>query len=89
MFIEKSLAEAKLNPSPPADARTLIRRVTFDLTGLLQPLMTCRRLRSDSSAAAYEHLVDRLLSSPQYGERQARLWMDVVRYARHTWLRTR
>lgn len=80
-FIEKSLAVAKLKPSPPADPRTLIRRVTFDLTGLPPTAADVSAFMNDSSAAAYEHLVDRLLSSPQYGERQARLWLDVVRYA--------
>lgn len=80
-FVEESLASAKLRMSPSADARTLIRRVTFDLTGLPPTPEDVAAFVSDPSDAAYGKLVDRLLNSPQYGERQARLWLDVVRYA--------
>lgn len=64
--------------SPGADARTLIRRVTFDLTGLPP---TPEEIRDFVARPDYEALVDRLLASPHYGERSARLWMDVVRYS--------
>src|SRR5207244_4636657 len=67
-----------LRPSPEADPRTLIRRVTFDLTGLPP---TSEEIEDFVRHPAYEQLVDRLLASPHYGERSARLWMDVVRYA--------
>lgn len=80
-FIEESLAGAGLSLSPEADSRTLIRRLTFDLTGLPPMPDDVAAFVSDRSADAYEHLVDRLLNSPRYGERQARLWLDVVRYA--------
>ncbi|MFN9721527.1 MAG: PSD1 and planctomycete cytochrome C domain-containing protein [Planctomycetota bacterium] len=80
-FVEKSLAEVNLARSEPADAGTLVRRVTFDLTGLPPSAEEVAAFEKDFSDAAYEHLVDRLLASPGYGERQARLWLDVVRYA--------
>ena len=67
-----------LTPSPEADSRTLIRRATFDLTGLPP---TPEEIRDFVRRPDYEALVDRLLASPRYGERAARLWLDVVRYA--------
>jgi hypothetical protein len=70
-----------LRPSPEADRRTLIRRVTFDLTGLPPPPEDVRAFVADRSPDAYERLVERLLASPRYGERWARHWLDVVRYA--------
>jgi hypothetical protein len=75
LFILSALDAVKLKPSPEADRRTLIRRVTFDLTGLPP---TPEELNSDEP---YEKVVDRLLASPRYGERWARHWMDVIRYA--------
>ena len=68
--------------APAADAATLIRRVTFDLTGLASESRGGRRLcgRCRRDPLAYERLVDRLLASPQYGERWGRHWLDVVRF---------
>ncbi|MBC8290735.1 MAG: DUF1549 domain-containing protein, partial [Planctomycetes bacterium] len=80
-FIDKRLAEAGIEPAPEADRRTLIRRLTFDLTGLPPTPEEVATFVRDSSPEAYEELVDRLLASRAYGERQARLWLDVVRYA--------
>lgn len=80
-FIRRRITDVGLQPSPEADRRTLIRRVTFDLTGLPPTPEEIEAFTSDKSADAYEMLVSRLLDSPRYGERQARLWLDVVRYA--------
>jgi len=80
-FVLKALRDRKLHPSPEADRRTLIRRVTFDLIGLPPSPEDVQDFIEDDSPDAYEKLVDRLLSSPQYGERWARHWLDVVRYA--------
>ena len=80
-FLLKRLTEAGLQPSPAADRRTLIRRLTFDLTGLPPTAEDVATFVADKTAHAYDKLVSRLLSSPRYGERQARLWLDVVRYA--------
>jgi hypothetical protein len=79
-FILAKLAEKGLSPSPEADRRTLIRRLSFDLTGLPPKPRDVDQFLSDQSPQAYEHLVDRLLDSPQYGERWARHWLDVVHY---------
>jgi hypothetical protein len=68
-------------PSPPADRRTLIRRVTFDLTGLPPTPEEIDAFLADPSPDAYEKVVDRLLASPAHGERWARHWMDVVHFA--------
>ena len=80
-FIGKRLTDAGLQPSPEADRRTLIRRLTFDLTGLPPAAEDVAAFVADKTPEAYQKLVDRLLDSPRYGERQARLWLDVVRYA--------
>lgn len=80
-FVLKALRDRKLQPSPEADRRTLIRRVTFDLIGLPPTPEEVEAFENDATADAYESLVDRLLQSPQYGERWARHWLDVVRYA--------
>ena len=80
-FLNQKLRSAALKMSAPADRRTLIRRVTFDLTGLPPAPEDVAAFEADPSATAFESVVDRLLNSPQYGERQARLWLDVVRYA--------
>lgn len=66
---------------PEADRRTLIRRLTFDLTGLPPNYDDVQAFVANDAPDAYKKLVERLLASPQYGERQARLWLDVVRYA--------
>ncbi len=79
-FVIQKLETAKLTPSGPADKRTLIRRLTYDLTGLPPTPAEVEAFIKDESPAAYEKVVDRLLASPHYGERQARHWMDVVRF---------
>jgi hypothetical protein len=80
-FILAKLDDAKLTPAPEADRRTLIRRVTFDLTGLPPTPDEVKAFLADAEPNAYERLVDRLFASPAYGERQARLWMDAVHFA--------
>jgi Protein of unknown function (DUF1553)/Protein of unknown function (DUF1549)/Planctomycete cytochrome C len=79
-FVRAKLAEKKLEPSPEADARTLCRRLYFDLIGLPPTPEEMDAFLADPSADAYERLVDRLLASPRYGERWARHWLDVVHY---------
>ena len=80
-FVYARLKEADLDPSPPADRRTLIRRASYDLTGLPPDFEEVSAFVDDSSPAAYEKLIDRLLASPRYGERWGRHWLDVVRFA--------
>jgi len=80
-FIAAKLAERGVAPTPLADRRTLIRRVTFDLIGLPPTPEETQAFLDDRSPNAWEKLVDRLLASPRYGERWARHWLDVVRYA--------
>jgi hypothetical protein len=79
-FILARLEQAKLAPSPEADRRTLIRRVTFDLIGLPPTPAEVAAFVADEDPQAYERLVNRLLASPHYGERWARHWLDIVRY---------
>ena len=80
-FVLAKLEEKGLAPSPPADRRTLIRRVSFDLIGLPPTPEEVEAFVADPSPDAYEKLVDRLLASPRYGERWGRHWLDVARYA--------
>ena len=80
-FIQARLAAAGLAPAPEADRRTLARRLHLDLTGLPPAPAELEAFLSDPSAGAYPRLVDRLLDSPRYGEHQARLWLDIVRYS--------
>jgi len=80
-FVVARLEAEKLSPSPEADRTTLIRRVTLDLIGLLPSPKEVADFVNDKSPQAYEKLVDRLLASPHYGERQARHWLDLARYA--------
>ncbi len=80
-FILAKLQEKHLEPGCTADRLTLIRRLTFDLHGLPPSPGEVAAFSADSSPAAYEHLVDRLLASPHYGERWARHWMDLVHFA--------
>jgi uncharacterized protein DUF1553/uncharacterized protein DUF1549/cytochrome c len=80
-FIEARLPQDGLKPSPEADRRTLVRRVTLDLTGLAPTPHEVRAFVADNSPDAYQKLVDRLLASPAYAEKQAVRWLDAVRYA--------
>ncbi|HEY2784655.1 MAG TPA: PSD1 and planctomycete cytochrome C domain-containing protein [Fimbriiglobus sp.] len=80
-FIEARLTAAKIKPSPEADRATLIRRVTLDLTGLLPTAKELDDFVADKTPDAYEKVVDRLLASPHFGERFARYWLDLARYA--------
>ena len=79
-FILSELEKRGLSPSPEADRRTLIRRLTFDLLGLPPTPEEIDAFVGDPSPDAYESLVDRLLASPHYGERWGRHWLDVVHY---------
>jgi len=80
-FILARLADESLAPSPEADRATLLRRVSFDLTGLPPTAAETAAYLSDAAPEAYERQVDRLLASPHYGERWASVWMDLARYA--------
>lgn len=80
-FALAKLEERGLSPSPAADRRALIRRATFDLTGLPPTLDEINAFLTDESPEAFATVVDRLLASPRYGERWGRHWLDVVRYA--------
>jgi hypothetical protein len=80
-FILAGLEKAGLQPNPAADKLTLLRRVTFDLTGLLPTLAEREAFLADRSPDAYEQLVEHLLHSPHFGERWAQHWLDVVRFA--------
>ena len=80
-FVLQRLREEQLEPSPVADRETLIRRVTLDLTGLPPTLAEVDAFLADDSAQAYEKVVDRLLSSPRYGETMALPWLDAARFA--------
>jgi Protein of unknown function (DUF1553)/Protein of unknown function (DUF1549)/Planctomycete cytochrome C len=80
-FILAKLERKGLKPVGDADKRTLIRRATFDLTGLPPTPEEIDAFLNDTSAKAFEKVIDRLLASPQYGERWGRHWLDVVRYA--------
>jgi mono/diheme cytochrome c family protein len=80
-FVLAKLEGAGLRPAPRADRRTLLRRATFDLTGLPPTPEEIDAFLRDESADAYEKRIERLLASPAYGERWGRHWLDVVRYA--------
>jgi len=80
-FVGERLKEEGLSPNDQADRRALIRRLSFDLTGLPPTLQEIDTFLDDHSPDAYESLVDRLLESPHYGERMALYWMDQARYA--------
>ncbi len=79
-FIRAQLTARGLAPAPAADARTLIRRLYFDLTGVPPTPEAIAAFVADTAPGAYERLVDQLLASPRYGERWARHWLDVVHY---------
>jgi hypothetical protein len=78
---EKLIAKGITATAPPADARTLLRRIKFDLTGLPPTVEELDSLQGDASAKRQAAVIDRLLASPRYGEQMARHWLDVVRYA--------
>ena len=80
-FVLAKLESKGMTPSPLADKRTLIRRATFDLTGLPPTPAEVSDFLADKSAKAFEKVIDRLLASPAYGERWGRHWLDVARYA--------
>jgi len=80
-YILAGLEKAGLKPAPAADKHALLRRVTFDLIGLPPTPAEIEAFIADDSAGAYARVVDRLLASPHYGERWARHWLDLVRYA--------
>ena len=80
-FVLAKLEEKGLKPSPPADPRTLVQRAYIDLAGYKPSFEEVESFINDKSPDAYEKLIDRLLASPQYGERWARHWLDVARFA--------
>lgn len=80
-FVWKRLTEAKLQPSPPADRGTLIRRAYYDLIGLPPTYEEVQAFEQDPSPQAFENVVDRLLNSKHFGERWGRYWLDLARYA--------
>ncbi|MBI1355102.1 MAG: DUF1549 domain-containing protein [Acidobacteria bacterium] len=80
-FVLAKLEEKGLQPAPPADKRTLIRRATFDLIGLPPTPKEIHDFLADDSPQAFARVIDRLLASPRYGERWGRHWLDVARYA--------
>ncbi|MDB6026977.1 MAG: hypothetical protein JWM68_3200, partial [Verrucomicrobiales bacterium] len=79
-FVAAKLAGKNLKPEDEASKETLIRRVTFDLTGLPPTTQEVDAFLADKKSGAYERVVDRLMQSPRYGEHQARYWLDAVRY---------
>jgi len=95
-FVRANLAESKMTPAPDADRAMLLRRVSFDLTGLPPSAEEVAAFVADRDPQAYAKLVDRLLASPHFGERMALDWLDAARYAdtngfsidggRHMWL---
>ena len=80
-FVLRELQEHGLTPSPEADRRTLIRRVSLDLIGLPPSVAETEAFLADTQPGAYDRLVDRLLASPHYGERMAVGWLDLARFA--------
>ena len=80
-FIQARLAREQLTPSPEADRRTLLRRVTLDLTGIPPTPQEADAFLNDRSPDAYDKVVDRLLASPAYAEMRAMHWLDAVRFA--------
>jgi hypothetical protein len=80
-FVLAKLEAQNLHPSNPADKRTLIRRATYDLTGLPPTESEVQAFEADNSPDAFARVVDRLLASPRYGERWGRYWLDVARYS--------
>ncbi len=85
-FVLGRLEEKGLSPSPPADRRTLLRRATYDLTGLPPTPGEINAFVADASPQSFGKVVDRLLASPHYGEQWGRHWLDVARYADTRWV---
>ncbi len=83
-FVLAKLEEKGLKPAPPADKLTLLRRATFDLTGLPPTVKEMSDFLADNAPDAFKKVVERLLASPRYGERWGRHWLDVARYADST-----
>src|SRR5262249_34996308 len=79
-FVLARLEKEGLSPVEPADRRTLLRRATLDLIGLPPTVEEIEAFEADKSPDAFAKVVDRLLASPEYGERWGRLWLDVARY---------
>ncbi len=79
-FIDRKLRAASVTPSPEADKLSLLRRATYDLLGLPPTQEQIDEFLKDSSPNAWEHLLDRLLASPRYGEKWGRHWLDLARY---------
>ncbi|MBX3421134.1 MAG: PSD1 domain-containing protein [Pirellulaceae bacterium] len=80
-FVLATLERQRMQPQPPTDRRTLIRRITLDLTGLPPSRRDIQQFEQDADPDAYGKLVDHLLATPQYGEHLGRYWLDLVRYA--------
>ncbi len=80
-FVLAKLEQQGLAPSPAADRRTLIRRASYDLTGLPPTAEEVDEFVNDAAGNAFDRVIERLLASPHYGERWARHWLDVARYA--------
>jgi hypothetical protein len=80
-FIDRKLSSAAIAPAPEADRLTLLRRASYDLLGLPPTREEIDRFLNDKSPGAWEHEIDRMLASPQYGEKWARHWLDLARYA--------
>ncbi|MCA9055878.1 MAG: DUF1549 domain-containing protein, partial [Planctomycetaceae bacterium] len=80
-LLDREIVARQLTRAQPADKRTLLRRVTYDLTGLPPTADEMAAFLADDSPEAFAHVVDRLLAMPQYGEHWGRHWLDVVRYA--------
>ncbi|VAX41620.1 protein of unknown function DUF1549 [hydrothermal vent metagenome] len=80
-FIQQKLSEKKMTPAKKADRRTIMRRLTLNLTGLPPTTAELNEYANDNTPHAYKRVVERLLASPHYGEQMATRWLDVVRYA--------
>ena len=83
-FVLQKLEEKGISPAPPADRLTLLRRATYDLTGLPPTELEMQQFLADKSPQAFARVVERLLASPRYGEKWGRHWLDVARYADST-----
>ena len=80
-LVQRKLSDNGMSPAPPADRRTLVRRVYFDLLGIPPTFEQIEAFANDKAPDAYAKLIDKLLASPHYGERWGRYWLDIARYA--------